>query len=138
MSERLIAAVYSLTKPIQPKFKTLSGDEAKKYAKEQARLWLINDNLTHGVTAWDFFKKNDLTGYRLSVNAVHIGVPSDHLLNNSRIETELKEMFHALDIFQLKLANHAPLDIDSGDKVRKILPEGFRQSMKKSQNQVAA
>src|SRR5690606_3804312 len=66
MTERIIGAVYRLTKPIQAKFKTLSGDEARRYAREQAWLWIVNDNRTHGVTAWDFFKKNDLTAYRLS------------------------------------------------------------------------
>ena len=137
MSERLICFVYAATKPIQAKFKTLSGEEAKRYAREQAWLWLINDNRTHAATGWDFFCHNDLTDYRLDVDAIHIGVPADHLLDNSRVENELSHMFSKMTALRLNLDNHAPLDIDSADKVRELLPDGLDDIMKTSANQKA-
>lgn len=137
LSERLIGAVYSLTRPIQPKFKTLKGEEAKRYAQEQAWLWIVNDNRTHGVTAWDFFKRNDLTGYRLQAEAIHIGVPNDHFFNNVQIEAELKHMFPKLTTLRLNLDNHAPLDIDTPEKVKELLPAELDKILKKSANKKA-
>lgn len=137
LSERLISGVYRLSKPIQPKFKTLSGEAARRYAREQATLWLVNDNLTHGVTAWEFFRRTDLTHYRLDAEAIHIGVPNDHLFNNSRVETELQTMFRKVTNLRLNLANHAPVDIETADEVRSLLPTDLKKIIGKSANKTA-
>lgn len=137
LNERLIVAVYSLTKPIQAKFKTLPKDEARRYAKEQAWLWLVNDNRTHGVTAWDFFKRNDLTGYRLDVDTLHVGVPNDHLINNKRIVHELADMFTRFTAYELNLDNHAPLDVDTPEKVMELMPTKLQTTLSQSANKKA-
>lgn len=137
LNERLIMATYKATKPIQAKFKNLDGDEAKQYAREQAWLWLVNDNRTHGVTAWDFFKKTDLTAYRIDVEAIHIGVPKDHLLRNHQIEDEMSRMFSTFTAYSLHLDNHAPLDLDTAKKVQSMLPKAISDRLNTSVNETA-
>jgi len=132
--EPVIVGIYRATKPIQAKFKTLSGPEAKRYAREQARLWVINDHRTHGATAWDFFKKNDLTMYRSNVPAIHIGVPNDHIFDNTKVAEELKAMYKEITIMELNLPNHAPLDIDTPEQVRAILPPALLPVLSTSRN----
>ena len=138
MRERLIMSVYAMSKPIQAKFKTLSGKEAKRYAREQARLWIVNDNRTHSVTAWDFFTRNDLTGYRLDAEVIHIGVPNDHLFDNTRVEGELEQMFRKVTNLRLNLDNHAPVDIETADEVRQLLPVGLTTILESSTNKTVA
>ena len=135
--ERLIVAVYMLTKPIQVKIKTMDRKTARSYAKEQAALWKTNDARTQGATAWDFVKKNDLTDYRIEADLVYLGVPNDHILDSSRVKSELEHMYGNMSAYDLLLDNHAPLDIETSAKVRAVLPKPFIESMKKSSNKVA-
>ncbi|MDB5183009.1 MAG: hydrolase [Candidatus Saccharibacteria bacterium] len=118
----LVSGIYMITKPIQAKFKSLSKAEAKSYMDEQAWLWRINDLRTHAVTALAFCKHNDLTAYRIKVPVTHIGVPKDHLVDNTRVAVELKEMFSSFQEFSLNLAIHAPLDLGSPESVLELLP----------------
>lgn len=134
LREPAVVTIYRVTKPIQVKFKSLPKEDAKRYAKEQAWLWRINDGRTHAATAWDFFTKNDLTSYRIDVPAVHIGVPHDHFFDNERINAELESMYRSLTVFELALENHAPLDIDTPDKVRELLPPKLKKLIRMSAN----
>lgn len=136
--EPVVIGIYHATKPIQVKFKSLPKAEADQYVREQAWLWRVNDTRTHAATAWDFFKKNDLTEYRIKVPALHIGVPDDHFFDNDRVSRELTEMFSELKMFELALANHAPLDIDTPEQVKKLLPSGLKQLLGTSKNKRAA
>jgi pimeloyl-ACP methyl ester carboxylesterase len=121
----VLRMIFFFNRPFNLKFKNFNKAEARQYVDEQIWLWMINDHRTHGATAWDFFKKNDLTALRLPVDAIHIGVPNDHLINNKAVTSELTDMFRSLEVFELNLANHAPLDIDSPEKVLQLLPEGL-------------
>lgn len=132
-----VILIYNLTKSIQTQFKSLSGEEARQYARTQALLWTINDHRTHAVTGWDLFKKNDLTRYRLDVPAVHIGVPKDHIFNNNRVTVELKAMFENIKFIKLHLDNHAPLDLDATDKITAIMPEELGRLFSESKNKTA-
>lgn len=133
----IITSIYRLSKPIQAKVKTMKSSEVKKYASEQAWLWRVNDIRTHSVTAIDFIKRNDLTGYRINVSALHVGVPKDHLLDNGLVVKELAEIYKPFENYNLHLANHAPLDLDSREKVLDLLPEELRSKLKVSRNMKA-
>lgn len=133
----MITSIYRLSKPIQAKVKSMKSSDVKAYAGEQAWLWRVNDIRTHGVTAIDFIKKNDLTGYRIKTPAMHVGVPKDHLLDNSLVVKELSKIYEPFETFELHLANHAPLDLDSKEKVLDLLPEELRSKLKVSRNMKA-
>jgi pimeloyl-ACP methyl ester carboxylesterase len=125
-SDWIIGAIYMITKPIQAKFKSLSKKEAKTYMAEQAWLWKINDFRTHAATGWDLCKRNDLTTYRINVPVTHIGVPKDHLIDNARVAEELKVIYNGFQTYDLNLAIHAPLDVDSRESVLDLLPKELR------------
>lgn len=135
--KRVVVAIYLLTKPIQVKFKRLKSSEAKHYAGEQAELWMINDHRTHAATAWDFVKKNDLTHHRLPLNIVHIGIPSDHIIDNSRVRQALKSMYSRLKAYDLQMEYHAPMDADTPIKVRALLPDSLIKYFSLSHNEQA-
>ncbi len=137
MKERLIVGVYQLTKPIQVKFKHLKSEEAKRYAKEQAYLWVVNDIRTHGATAWDLARRSDQSAYRLDTPLLHIGVPNDHMFDNKLVVSQLQEMFPVTVSVDLQLENHAPLDVDTADSILGLLPEEAKAMFAKSHNQVA-
>ena len=130
----VLRMIFFFNRPFNTKFKDFDKAQAKEYVDQQIWLWMVNDHRTHGATAWDFFKKNDLTGLRLDADAIHIGVPNDHLINNKVVTEELHKMYRHVDVFDLHLPNHAPLDIDSPDKVRALLPDGLVAMMQTSKN----
>lgn len=137
MKEWIVLNIYRVTRPIQIKLKTLPKAEAKRYSIEQAWLWRINDVRTHGATAIDFIKKNDLTSIRLHTNAIHVGIPKDHLVDNAMVVKELNIIFKSLTSYDLQLDNHAPLDLDSREKLLDILPQGLISKLSMSVNQKA-
>jgi hypothetical protein len=130
MRPTFFKVVYFLVRPINVKYKSLSKKDAASYVGEQTWLWMINDHRTHGATACDFWFKNDLTKLRIDVDAVHIGVPRDHLLKNSQIAEEMKHMFKNVITLELNLANHAPLDVD-------LLPATLKSLLTSSHNNTA-
>jgi len=132
-----IAIIYKLTKPIQAKYKSLSAEETKGFMEGQIWLWRINDIRTHAATGWDFCMKTDLTNYRVNAPLTHVGVPKDHLLNNERVVKELSEMFTPFESLELHLENHAPLDLDSREKVLALFPSALHSKFKRSHNEKA-
>lgn len=137
LKEPIIVGVYQLTKPIQVKFRSLPKEEAKRYAREQAWLWRVNDARTHAATAWDFFKKNDLTGHTIDATVIHVGVPNDHLFDNSRISAELKQIYNKVELYDMELENHAPLDVETPDKVHSLMPDTLKVVLRRSRNRTA-
>lgn len=132
--KKVVVLAYLLSKPIQVKFKRLKASEAKRYAGEQADLWVLNDHRTHGATAWDFVKKNNLTGHRIPLNILHLGIPNDHIIDNDRVRQALKVMYQHLDAYDLRMEYHAPIDVDTPAKVRELLPEVLMKYWSKSRN----
>ena len=137
MRPAFMKSVYFLARPVNVKYKSLDKKEAATYVGEQTWLWMVNDHRTHAATAWDFWFKNDLTNLKIDADAVHIGVPRDHLLKNTQIAQELKGMFRNLEAMELNLANHAPLDVDTADKVSALLPATLKALLESSRNKVA-
>jgi pimeloyl-ACP methyl ester carboxylesterase len=137
LRENFIVFCYHLTRPIQEQFKNLHGEDADRYAREQAWLWIVNDPRTHGSTGWDLFRKNDLTGLRIPMDVIHVGVPNDHFFDNSRVAVELKKIFRKTYVYDLQLANHAPLDIETPEKVRGLLPPKLVKTLQSSRNRKA-
>lgn len=137
-TEKTVVATYMATKPIQVKLKSLSRNDAKKYAKEQARLWIDNDPRTHASTGWDFINKNDISSYKLPVNAIHLGVPKDHIINSASVRSSMKKMFKHLLSYDLHIENHAPLDVEDENDIEKFIPPGLAIVLSESKNKKAA
>ncbi|MCW1908532.1 MAG: alpha/beta hydrolase [Candidatus Saccharibacteria bacterium] len=132
---RVIIAVYMLTKPIQVKLRGVSRQQAIAYASEQASLWIDNDPRTHGAAAWDFVARNDVSQLKLDVDAIHLSVPGDHIINSQRVKKGMEAVFNKVSSFDIALDNHAPLDLDADD-IEAIIPEGLARILKKSDNTV--
>jgi pimeloyl-ACP methyl ester carboxylesterase len=130
---KVIIAVYLLTKPIQVKLRGVSRQQAITYADEQARLWVDNDPRTHGAAAWDFVTKNDVSHLRLHVNAIHLSVPGDHIIDSERVKRSMEQVFDRVHSFDIALDNHAPLDL-SADDIEAIIPKGLAEILKTSDN----
>lgn len=130
---RVIISVYLLTKPIQVKLRGISRKQAVAYADEQASLWIHNDPRTHGAAAWDFVTKNDLTQLKLPVDALHLSVPGDHIIDSSSVKHSMATVFRSFHSFDIALDNHAPLDLDADD-IEAIIPVELAKILKESDN----
>lgn len=133
----LFKVIFFFNRPFNTTLKDFDKKEAKRYIDDQIQLWMVNDHRTHGYTAWDFFKTADLTHLRPAVDVIHVGVPNDHLINNKVVMDELEGVYRNMYPFDLNLKNHAPLDIDSPEKVRELLPEALVTLIKSSRNETA-
>jgi pimeloyl-ACP methyl ester carboxylesterase len=132
--ESVIVFAYLISKPIQVKLRGLTIKQSIVYAKQQAQLWIINDARTHASTAWDLVYHNDLSSYRIGVPTVHLGVINDHVIDSGLVKKELVKVFKSVEIYDLALENHAPLDIDTEEDVRALMPKALAKLLETSDN----
>lgn len=136
ISGPVLNLVLRMSKPFNVHYKTLQKNEVENYINQQIWLWTVNDNHTHAVTAWDFFKKTDLSDLKIDAAVIHAGVDNDHYFKNDRIVEELKNMYKDCQHFELDLDNHAPLEAKP-DEVSELIPDKLKVVLRKSKNKEA-
>jgi len=105
-----------------PRFAGVDRSKIREYAAEQSDLWRLNDVRTHGATAWDFLKNNDLTSLKIELPIVHLGVPQDHFLDNEKVVSELRTVFSTVQAYDLDLTSHAPIAFESPKEILAVIP----------------
>ncbi len=136
LSRPVLIVALRLSKPFNVHYKTLEKKDVKEYINQQIWLWTINDHHTHAATAWDFFRKTDLSKLKINTTVLHAGVENDHYFKNPQIVEELTGMYKVCHSFELDLDNHAPLEAKP-DEVNKLIPDKLNAELMKSKNDKA-
>lgn len=136
ISKPVLRVVYFISKPLNVHTRSMSRRDMKEYVDQQAWLWIASDNRTHAATAWEFFRKTDLTNLRIKATVYHAGVVNDHYFKNAQIVEELNTIYEKCQSFDLNLGSHAPLEAKP-DEVRSLLPDKLKAILMKSSNKVA-
>ncbi len=134
MSDIFVRPFYILTMSRNPKFADVPENQKRLIAKEQAWLWRANDIRTHAKTAWDFLFFTDQTNLRIAASVTHVGVPRDHLLDNTSVIEDLKKIYKEVVHYELDLPAHAPISFETESAVLDLIPDKLEKHLKISEN----
>jgi pimeloyl-ACP methyl ester carboxylesterase len=126
----VIRATYKIVADKHVKMKDASEEERKRRVDFEVGLWQSNDLRTYMATSVMMLSL-DITNIKVGLPLVHIATNRDQYFNNTKVRSHLKKIYKPVEIYKIKLKNHAPSVIGDSKHVEAIIPKEVRKKLSK-------